>query len=651
MITKYFVHCLLFIPLSILSAQNEKIPNFEYGACSDKELKMHRSEIDTSADAVILGHVGNLTMGNDYGGYYGYTLIVRKRIKIFKNSAFGQANIKIPYSGNILEIKAQTISPSGEKYALTSKDFFRENQMGNLEVLKFAFPKITEGAIIEYEYKRVSLNTFNLTDWYFQHTLPTEFSVLNLEILPNFEYKYLFQGDKNLKSTEVKNDKKTGYNKLSLYVNNLKALKEEAFITTLDNYRTRVQFLRTKFYNTSSILKDDTYNDWSKIENELLFEKGAGRKYLDKYNYIELTAASKKVYNTTDPARAKILKLYNWINKNIECGNMYGFSSDIMPNNVWRKKKARTYSDLNFALIAALREAGLEANPVFISTRSNGQHITEIPALDQFNHIVIAIEMPKNQRIFLEAGFDYLPIGLLHTESLNYTGWLLRKGDCKWLDIKPAASSEILMAKLNLSEEGTLKGILSTSFKGYAAQKNRASYKGDLTGKSRIEDWRKKYKDWQIDSIITTQFHNLDEPLREKVYLNIANAAQISNDLILLKPTLKSGWEANPFKIENRDYSVELPYPTNDQYTLSLSIPKGYIVDELPQSINISLPPDDAKFVYQITHDIPSNSINLLIKIQVNKVFFSVENYTYLRNFFSQIASKLEEVIVLKKSK
>lgn len=54
MITKYFIYCLLFIPLSILSAQNEKIPNFEYGACSDKELKMQRSEIASKLEEVIV---------------------------------------------------------------------------------------------------------------------------------------------------------------------------------------------------------------------------------------------------------------------------------------------------------------------------------------------------------------------------------------------------------------------------------------------------------------------------------------------------------------------------------------------------------------------------------------------------------------------
>lgn len=78
-----------------------------------------------------------------------------------------------------------------------------------------------------------------------------------------------------------------------------------------------------------------------------------------------------------------------------------------------------------------------------------------------------------------------------------------------------------------------------------------------------------------------------------------------------------------------------------------MTIPDGYKVEELPKSINLTLPPNDAKFTYQIAVD--GKTIRLSVKIQVNKLDVPVEEYAFLRNFFSQVSAKLGEMIVLKK--
>ena len=143
---------------------------------------------------------------------------------------------------------------------------------------------------------------------------------------------------------------------------------------------------------------------------------------------------------------------------------------------------------------------------------------------------------------------------------------------------------------------------------------------------------------------------NLDKPnetFKETIKCTIANTVQENGDLLYVKPTIMSGWEVNPFKNEKRTYPVEFPYPTSDQYVLALTIPDGYKVEELPKSINLTLPPKDAQFSYHIAVD--GKTIRLSVKIQVNKLGVPVEEYTFLRNFFSQVSAKLGEMIVLKK--
>ena len=114
-----------------------------------------------------------------------------------------------------------------------------------------------------------------------------------------------------------------------------------------------------------------------------------------------------------------------------------------------------------------------------------------------------------------------------------------------------------------------------------------------------------------------------------------------------VKPTLKSGWETNPFKMEDRTYPVEMPYPNSYQYVLTLTIPEGYKVEELPKNLNLGLPPDDARFVYQISSD--EKIIRLTVRIQINRTEYAAESYKFLKTFFAQISTKLEDMIVLKK--
>ena len=129
--------------------------------------------------------------------------------------------------------------------------------------------------------------------------------------------------------------------------------------------------------------------------------------------------------------------------------------------------------------------------------------------------------------------------------------------------------------------------------------------------------------------------------------MTISNATQVTDGLIYVKPTLKSGWEINPFKQEERTFPVEFPYPTNDQYTLVLKIPEGYIVEELPKAMELNLTQNDAHFAYQIGQD--GKTIKLVMQIQINRTVFPADQYKFLKNFFGSISTKLEDMIVLKK--
>jgi len=150
-----------------------------------------------------------------------------------------------------------------------------------------------------------------------------------------------------------------------------------------------------------------------------------------------------------------------------------------------------------------------------------------------------------------------------------------------------------------------------------------------------------KIENPEIDSL-----KNYDEPVTVKydLKLNLGD-----DDIIYFNPILNEGIKTNPFKSATRLYPVEMPYKTNQLYSLDMDVPKGYKVDELPKSVRVKLNETDGMFEYLISQD--DNNIKLQCRLVLYKTKFPVEDYQNLRDFYTYVIKKQSEQIVFKKIK
>ena len=86
----------------------------------------------------------------------------------------------------------------------------------------------------------------------------------------------------------------------------------------------------------------------------------------------------------------------NWNERN-------GYSCQLGVKKAYQDKTGNV-ADVNLMLISMLRYAGLDANPILISTRSNG--IALYPSRSAFNYVIAGIEV-ENQIILLDATNKY----------------------------------------------------------------------------------------------------------------------------------------------------------------------------------------------------------------------------------------------------
>ena len=233
-----------------------KVPanTIKWGKIPKADLEMSTYALDSSANAIVLGDIGKLSVYRGDSDYE-YSLFRHTRLKILNKKGFEWADITVPVfiKNGIEEVKtvqAQIISPSGKKYTLTKKEFFREKVNDSWSLIKFTFPNLEEGCVIEYQYRLTSKNIVQLNTWYFHNELPTRLSELKLNVEPSFSYVTLFQGGEEMEKTLL--DDGTTQLKASgaemwlgnghYIMKNAPAFKEEAFITTIDDYRARIRF-------------------------------------------------------------------------------------------------------------------------------------------------------------------------------------------------------------------------------------------------------------------------------------------------------------------------------------------------------------------------------------------------------------------------
>lgn len=647
--------CFLFC-CNAISAQKTAL---KWGKIPVEDLKMKSYSADPEAEAVILDDHG-LIQVEFVGDDVRYRYQRHCRIKILKKTAFDRANIRIPYYSvkrnpeKITFLKAQTFSSEGEKTVVKNRNIVDNNINSSWSAKEFTFPDVEEGSILEYRYEIVSGRIVELRDWYFQEDIPVRLSELQVAIPNWFTYVYLFQGAGNVQKEEV--DEKTidvrgnPYTKIqsNIYrMENAPAIKREAYITNMDDYRARLRF-QLKEINYPDGGKRPYLTNWDQLTKDLLSDPHFGKQFSKQKHYDNLiNPTTEAIINSSDSEKDKAMQLAQYLNQEVSWNQVY---SPFVPRslNVAFKQKKANSGEFNLMLLALLREAKIAADPLLVSTRSNGKVVQLYPIIDQFNHVMIQAQLDGKTTILDASDQSLRPIDLPRIDALNEIGWLINEEQAHWVDIKSELSADVFMADLVLHSDGTLKGKLESNFKGYGGFKQRMIAQEFPNGEKWTTQLTQQYPDIQLDSFMVDNMEALSKPFRHTVNCSLPASKEQSADLLYVKPVLFSNFQRNPLQASSRNYPVEIPYPFREIFILNLQIPDGYVVEKLPEPIHLTTPGNGGQLKYFISQQ--GNIIQVSSKIQIKKLKYLPAEYPDIQQLFKQIAEKLQEQIVLKKN-
>ncbi|WP_242927809.1 DUF3857 domain-containing protein [Pontibacter vulgaris] len=669
-------YCLLFFILSGISTNVlAQVPKF--GKIEDAELTMKVYDKDTTAAAVILSDYGNTHF--IYSSSTGFQLVFERqtRVKILKKSGYEWADIEVPYyqqnsrKEKVANIKGYTynlVDGKQVKEKLETKAVFDEQMNENWSQKKFTMPNVKEGSVIEYSYIIYSDFLYNMREWEFQTTIPVAWSEYHARIPEYFNYKLLQQGYLPFHTSEkqASQDKfnvsysgettGAGFNmtrqpggtnqvdtRSDAYIwimKDVPALREEKYITTLSDYQAKLEFELQLVKYPGQAPKVMTGN-WEDVTRDLLQSEKFGTQLNRNSFFKNEVAAIVAKYKTPEEQMAAIhglvKKTVKWDGKN----SIYA----ITPIRKVYDSKTGNAAEINLLMTSMLLEAGLDAAPVLVSTRSHGRVHKGSPMLSKFNYVISHVRIGENEYL-LDATDPLLPAGSIPVRCLNGEGRLIKKNDQRWVALTSTSPfRKVFSSNMTINSNGDMTGSGMESAGGYEALSLRRRILEEGEDKY-AEKLAKEVGDFKVGKPAIQNLHEIDAPLNITYDITATGNGQ-QNSVLYLNPMLGRGEKENPFKLEERVYPVDFGAPIDETYVGRFIVPDGYEMEEAPKSVVMALPENGGRFTYMVQKD--GNTIQVMSKISINKPMFYAPEYADLKEFYNQIVAKHAEQIVLKK--
>lgn len=655
---KKFLHLLV---IAILTTSTLQAQDFKFGQYSLEEMNMTKYAKDTSAHAVYLKEFGKAWISS--GDRIPLVFEYHAKIKILDNEGFDQGTIIIPLSQvdndhfeEVRDIQAVTYYTDEkglvQKSVLDEKNIFHTKEDKHWDMVKFTLPNLRKGCIIEYKYHLESPHRWSFRTWHFQDDIPKIYSEFEAHLPAVYNYNVSLRGPYKL--TDMKselehecfspgNGIKCDCSKMSYIMKDVPAFVREEYMTAPKNFMSAIYFELSDYVDLNTGAKIKVTKDWKDVDYELKHDESFGgqirRSGLMKDRMQSIIAGK-----TDDLSKAQTI--YQYMQKNFKWNGYINWWSDdgirkAMDNH------SGSVGDINLTLIAALSASGINTDAVLLSTRDHGVVNKLYPVESDFNYVVAKVNI-GDKSYLLDATDPMLPFGLLPFKCINDQGRVINMNKPSyWIDLTASEKRINTYAfDLTLQDDGKMKGTMVSYSSGYEALNARKAIKKFNSTDEYVDKLDNDLKKIKILKSTIENLDSLDKPLVEKYDIEI-DAYKGLKDKLLFNPFLAGRTEENPFKLQERNYPVDMGSASDYKFILTLHLPQGYAVESVPQNQALSLPLQGGKFI--MSYDKHDDGVSISRLTQFTRSIYSTQEYPYLKEIYNKIIQSQVADIVIKK--
>jgi len=640
--------------------------DYELGKVTIEELLEKAHPKDSSASAAILFKKGKTHFGYKAdGGFFAYHECEVK-IKIYKTEGLKWANQKIRFYIGYENLNSDKLEFSNAVTYNLENGTIVQTKLDNQGEFKnkineywkektITLPNVKVGSVIEYKYVLTTENIIKFPDFDVQYEIPLNHFYYKTEIPEFYIYKpisiggIMIQSDAKFKEASKSyvnfGQRNTLYYKQieSFYTGkDVPALKEEPYISNIENYRGQIKHELEIIRLPERPIRDLTIT-WEGVA-KTIFENENFGKQLGKNNFIPNDL--KKTFMLVEDKNDRLNLVFKYVQNFMNWDENDGYYVDKGVVKAY-KDQTGNVAEINFILISMLRSAGIEANPVLVSTIQNGLPV--FPTRTGFNYVIAAAEIDGKQ-VLLDATRKYTLPNILPFSVLNWKGRLIKKdGTSQEIELDPSTpSKENYNLMVKIDPDGIVSGkvaIQRTDYNAYQfrienAEKKEESY----LDKIETEWGNAEISDYKVENLKT----NIKDPVVENFSFSSNNALEIIGGKIFMKPLLFFTTDKNPFKQEERKMPIYFGYKNQERFNLSIEIPKGYVVESTPKPVKIVS--EEKRMIFSFNISVIDNKIQILSIKEINNSTFATEDYEMIKEVFEKIVLSQNQKIVLKKA-
>jgi uncharacterized protein DUF3857/transglutaminase superfamily protein len=529
--------------------------------------------------------------------------------RILRNQGARRAVVRLDFDAqsHITRMHGWSVPAEGKPYEVSEKDSVESaligvlhgELMGDLRSKVLRIPAAVPGSTIGYEVEE-ELQPYALQDdWTFQDTIPVREARYSLELPPGWSYK----------ATWINHPEEPGTRATATHwqwqVQDVQGIKPEFQMPPLAALEGR---LAVSLVPPAGI--GESFQSWRDL--------GAWYRGLTLDRRVASADIKSKVAELTGSQTttlAKMQALAGFVQSDIRYVAIELGIGGLQPHsapNVF----AHRYGDCKdkvTLLSTMLKEIGVESHYLIVNT-TRGAVTDSTPVGLRFNHVILAIQLPRDTQdptlpatltnaklgrlLLFDPTDTYTPLGQLAGALQGGYGLLVTPdgGELIQIPVLPPGTSSIQRtAHLQLDENGHLSGEVHEVWAGDPASEERSSL--DLTTQEtdRIKSIESvlagSLPTFQLTKAAITNRQISSKPLEWTYSLEVDQYARPTGNLLTVRPRVLGSMSSGLLETrEPRRYDIELEGPRRDSDLFEITLPEGYVVDELPPAVNEDYP-------------------------------------------------------------
>ena len=664
----------IFTIVATVATVSSFAQDVKFGKLSKQDFEKTKSTIQADAPAEVLYADGNYKVSfNTNQGGVEQTKKVFYRIIVFDKDKTPDdvLKVEIPLRKNsgsdqdkLITLKAVTYNLENGKIIeqkVEKKDIFLDKVHRFMDIQTFTFPNVKNGSILEYTYEIISPFYGNTDTWYFQQSIPVVASNFTMQNQEYFNYQQDLRGGFAPKiSTNSKEDNYTIHNKresdiygrttqnssidnAKMKINtqtyslvNLPSYSREAYVLNPRNMLASIQFELASFVAPGRT-SESFSTTWDRIGKDLMDHEEFGRQ-LNGNNFLDETVNTTIAGKSTNIEKAQAI--FDYVKNNIAWNDYLGQYTDKGIRKAFNEKSGNS-ADINLMLTTMLRKAGLDANPIVLSTLQNGIINYSFPSRSKLNYVIVGTTI-DNEFYLMDATDKNAQINLLPIRAINDRGFMVNDKGIKEVPLRNSVmTNDKISITADLKADGKLTGTYSNVRDNYFYMFDKSEIADDPKAfeKEFVEDYNFEISDFKTQD-------NKQNVIRHQFKFDDIKV-DVAGNKILFNPFLFIANTKHNLNLDQRNYNIEFGAPTTNINTVKIKIPEGYKVESLPTEKQFTMPDQAGGYAYKVIEK------DGFIVAQAQKVIpYSIlpaQYYKPLKEFLTNIINAESQQVILVK--